>query len=112
MTLISRDAGARFQNGLHGARGGGVVVAEDAVRTRIERQQRARGLVAAGIVVGVHHVRIGDGKAGLGQRLAIAFHAAHSRCQRRPGDVRDAAAAPFDEVVVARRPMASSSAPT
>ena len=49
--MSSRDAQAGFEDGLHGSRGGRVVVAEDGVRPRVEREQVARGLIAGRVVL-------------------------------------------------------------
>ena len=87
-----------FENGLHRAGGGGVVVAEDGVGTRVESEQAACRQIAAFVVGGMHHVGIGDRDAGGGERFLIAFPAAHARGERRSRDVGDAAAAALDQV--------------
>src|SRR5260370_11695364 len=50
---LLRNGDARFENGLHGARGGRVVVAGDGIRTRLAREQTARGEISAGLLGGM-----------------------------------------------------------
>ena len=56
--LLRECAMPRLEDRLHGAGGGRVVVAEDGVRPRLEREQAAGGFVAAGVVGGVQRRRL------------------------------------------------------
>src|ERR1035438_4825306 len=95
---LPRDGDAGFEDGFHGAGGGGVVVTEDGVGTGLERQQAAGGEISAGIVGGMHDIGIREGEAGGGEDILVAFLTADSGSERRPGDMGDAAAPALDQV--------------
>src|SRR5207302_6846534 len=91
------DPNARFQDGLHGAGGGGVVIAENGVRTRFQLQQPPGGFVARSVVSGVDHVGIGRRHAGRGQGFLVSPQPAQPGGDGGAGDVGDPAASTFDQ---------------
>src|SRR5437868_14197417 len=95
---LLRDPNPGFENGLHGAGGGGIVITENGVGTRFKREQPARRFVARSIIGGVDYVSVRRLNSGRGQGFLITAQAAESGGDGRPGDMRDLPAAAFDQV--------------
>ena len=93
------NAVAGFEDCLHGACRGRIVVPENRVGDGIEQEQSPRRLVAGGVVGGPLHIFFDGIQAGGSECFPIPFEPAHAGGVPRSGDVRDAAAAAFDQVL-------------